>query len=278
MSGEELYASTDYRAYLREYFQRRKGNQKSFSLRFWAKECGFAAPDYLLRVMRGDRNLSDKGCESLSKSMHLSPKMGEYFLALVRFNQASEMPEKDKRWRELLALRPTSAAQRLRQDQFAALENWACVALRSLLPVIRFTGDWEKLGRYLDPPMSGKQARESCETLERLGMLARKGQRYEAQSVQVTTGDEVASVALTAFHKETLKLAARSLDEQPPSLRDVSGITASLSSAGVAKFKVKLREFRKQLLALAAEDSGEDRVYHLGLHFFPLTKTGGWDD
>jgi uncharacterized protein (TIGR02147 family) len=277
VTAQELYAASDYRSYLQAYYAGKKSQGTRFSLRSWAKVCGFAAPDYLLRVMRGDRNLSDQGIQSLSKSMRLTEKQAEYFAALVQFNQAKTPRDKAERWQRVLALRPPGEVHRLRQEQFEVLRGWQHLALRSLLPVIAFDGDWARLGRSLDPPLTAAQARESVGALERLGLLKKNGWRYVAEQGQLSTGDEVASVALTEFHKTTSDLAKRSLDVHAPSQRDVSGITVSLSGAGVQRIKAKIREFRKQLLALAAQDQGEDRVYHLNLHFFPLTREGGWD-
>jgi uncharacterized protein (TIGR02147 family) len=285
MAGLSIFDYEDYRSFLRAYYEQQKRQKSQFSLRFWAKQCGFAAPDYLLRVMRGERNLSEAGVLMLSKSMRLGEKDVLFFAALVAFNQAGKPAEKETRWQSLLRLRSHSATQRLRQDQFDVLSDWRHVALRSLLPVLGPVAgpsggdlDHESLGRYLDPPATGRQIKEAVAALERLGLLRRNGRRYEVEQGQLTTGDEVASMALAAFHRSLLQLASRSIDEHAPSQRDVSGVTASLSAKGVQKVKARIQAFRKEVQAIAAEDAAEDRVYHLGLYFFPLTRTGGWQE
>src|SRR4051812_24747415 len=85
---ETLYAYTDYRKYLRDYFQEKKQSNKHFSLKVLAEKSGFKARDYLMRVMRGDRNLSEAGIKKLSEFFRFSEKQAEYFQTLVMFNQA----------------------------------------------------------------------------------------------------------------------------------------------------------------------------------------------
>jgi len=274
----DLFAALDYRTFLRSYYEEKKAKNRGFSFRKWAGLCGFAAPDYLLRVMRGERNLSSSGIESLSKSMGLKEKEKDYFSALVAFNQAKTPGQKAEYWREILRIGVRNSVTQLRQDQFELLRSWQTLALRSLMPVIPFDGDWGRLGRTLDPPLSSHQTSQAVAALEKSGLLKKIGKRYLAEEARLTTGDEVASLALNEFHLSMMDLAKRSLEAHPPSRRDISGITVSLSAEGVARFKQKIRDFRKQLLALASEDQQEDRVYHLNLHFFPLTRDGGWGD
>jgi uncharacterized protein (TIGR02147 family) len=136
--------------------------------------------------------------------------------------------------------------------------------------------DWEAVGRLLDPPITARQARDSVELLLRLGLLERvaKG-RYRVSQPALSTGDEVASLALAGFHKATLELARRSIDRHPAAGRDISGVTMSISRQGFDRIKSEIRAFRKRVMAIASEDREEDMVYQLNLHLIPLTKRRG---
>lgn len=279
---EPLFAYTDYRRYLADWFAEKKRANAGFSLRVWADRSGFKARDYLLRVMRGDRNLSPEGAGKLSAFFRFSEKQAEYFQALVQFNQARSTAEKEQCYARLSEVRKYGAQQRLRQDQFEYLTAWYHSALRSLLPVLdpvpQAGGqeDWERLGRMLDPPVTAKQARDSVELLLRLGLLARDAKgRYAVQEPALTTGDEVAALGVAAFHRATMELAKRSIDRHPAEARDISGITMSISREGFRRIKSELRSFRKRIQAIASADTGEDMVYQLNLHLIPLTRTRG---
>lgn len=279
---EPLYAYTDYRRFLADWFAQKKLSNRHFSLRMLAEQSGFKARDYLMRVMRGERNLSAEGIRKLSDFFRFSEKHAEYFSALVRMNQARTQAEKERHYARLAEVRKYGSHQRLRQDQFEYLTAWYHSALRSLLPVLgplpQADGreDWERLGKLLDPPLTAKQTRDSVELLLRLGLLARDAHgRYAVQEAALTTGDEVAALGVAAFHRATMELAKRSIDKHPPSARDISGVTMSISQEGFRRIKSELRAFRKRIQAIASADSGEDMVYQLNLHLFPLTRTRG---
>jgi uncharacterized protein (TIGR02147 family) len=279
---EPLFAYTDYRRFLADWFVEKKRVNPRFSLRMLAERSGFKAKDYLLRVMRGDRNLSAEGVGKLSAFFRFSEKQAEYFSALVEFNQARDLPGKERSYARLAEVRKYGAHQRLRQDQFEYLTAWYHSALRSLLPVLEppLAGDgpeaWERLGKLMDPPVTAKQARDSTELLLRLGLLGRDARgRFTVQEPALTTGDEVAALGVAAFHRATMELAKRSIDKHPPASRDISGITMSISQDGFRRIKSELRAFRKRIQAIASADTAEDMVYQLNLHFIPLTRARG---
>jgi uncharacterized protein (TIGR02147 family) len=273
---DRLFAYTDYRRYLQDWYAEKKRSGKHFSLRMLAEKSGFKARDYLMRVMRGDRNLSLDGAEKLSQYFRFSEKQAEYFKTLVQFNQAPTTLEKERCWRRLSEIQKYGAHQKLRHEQFEYFSSWYHSALRSLLPVKDCGDDWERIGRLLDPPITPKQARDSVDLLLRLGLLQREGRgRYTVSHPAVSTGDEIASLAVAGFHKATMELVKRSIDRHPAPARDISGVTMSLSREGFQRIKGELRAFRKKVMAIASEDREEDMVYQLNLHFIPLTRARG---
>jgi uncharacterized protein (TIGR02147 family) len=279
---ESIFTYTDYRRYLADFFEERKRLNKHFSLRMLAERSGFKARDYLMRVMRGDRNLSLEGAGKLSEFFRFSEKQSEYFHVLVQFNQARTTSEKEQCWLRLSEIQKYGAHQKLRQDQFEYLTAWYHSALRSLLPVLEPKSlpegpdDWEKVAKMLDPPLTAKQARDSADLLLRLGLLQKDAKgHYAVAEAALTTGDEVASLGVAAFHRATMELAKRSIDRHPPTARDISGITMSISQDGFRRIKSELRAFRKKVQAIASADMGEDMVYQLNLHLIPLTRHQG---
>lgn len=273
---DSLFAYADYRQYLKDWYAEKKQVSKHFSLRMLAERSGFKARDYLLRVMRGDRNLSLDGADKLSNFFRFSEKQAEYFKNLVQFNQAPNTLEKERCWQRLSEIQKYGAHQRLRADQFEYFSSWYHSALRSLLPVMDCGDDWERVARLLDPPISPKQAKDSVELLLRLGLLERAGRgQYTVSQPALSTGDEIASLAVAGFHKSTMELVKRSIDRHPAPARDISGVTMSISGEGFQRIKSEIRAFRKKIMAIASEDRAEDMVYQLNLHLIPLTRNRG---
>jgi uncharacterized protein (TIGR02147 family) len=275
---ETIFSYTDYRQYLRDYFQEKKQVNPSFSYRILAERCGFKARDYLMRVMNGQRNLSQAGTEQLSHYFKFSEKQAEYFLTLVRLNQAETTQEKEPLFAKLSEIQRYGKYQRIRQDQFAYLSSWHHIALRSLLPLLSKaeSADPEKVGRLMDPVLTGKQVKDSIDLLLRLGLLNMDPRRgYTVGNMALTTGDEVASLSIAEFHKSTMDLARRSIDKHTAASRDISGLTMGVSQTGFTRIKKEIQAFRKRIMAIAMADSDEDMIYQLNLHFFPMSRNRG---
>jgi uncharacterized protein (TIGR02147 family) len=269
---ESIFSYTQYRDYLKDFFNNKKAEKKGYSLKVLSDRAGFKARDYILRIMKGTRNLSQSGALMLSKAMSLSEKEVEYFIALVGFNQAKTMTEKDHYFKKLSEVRPFGKEQRIRSDQYAYFSEWYHAAIRSLLPVKEFNGNMIGLAKTLYPPISPSQARKSVELLMQLGLLIQDGKgRYKAAEQHIGTGEEITSFALVQFHRKCLELARQSLDTLPPSQRDISGVTMSISDKALLKVKDEIKTFRKTVAMIAEKDSQEERVFQLCIQLFPMS-------
>ena len=276
---ESVFSYTDYRKYLRDYFQAKKQANPGFSYRVLAQKCGFKARDYLMRVMQGKRNLSPAGAGLLSKYFQFSEKQAEYFQTLVLFNQAETTLEKQPHFTKLSEIQRHGKHQRLRQDQYAYLSSWHHIALRSLLPLLdrQAADDPEKVGRLMDPPLTAKQVKDSIELLLHLGLLKKEGKGgFSVGDMALTTGDEIASLSVAEFHKTAMDLAKRSINTHAAESRDITGLTMGVSQAGFRRVKSEIQAFRKRIMAIVMNDADEDMVYQLNLHLFPLTRKRGF--
>jgi uncharacterized protein (TIGR02147 family) len=268
-----IFFYTDYRVFLKDYFVQKKSENKGFSLRVISDRAGFKARDYILRVMNNERNLSQSGIFMLSRALRLSAKESDYFLNLVGFNQSKIPSEKEFFYKRMSDICKYGRHQKLRQDQYDFFSEWYYSALRSLLPVIDFKDDFAEIGRFLDPPLSPGQVKKAVELLLQLGLLNRdKNGRYTVSIPAVTAGDEVTSVALLHFHRQSLDLAKRAVERYPAEHRDISGVTMSLSRVGFEKLKAEIQDFRKRVMLIAEQDSNEEGVFQLNLQFYPLSK------
>lgn len=270
---ESLLTYTDYRKFLKDYVHEKKLLNKAFSFKVLADRVGFKARDYILRVMNGTRNLSQSGVYMLSQALSFSDKEADYFASLVGFNQAKTAKEKEFFYGKIASVRKHGLSQKLRSDQFEYLSQWHYSALRSLLPVIDFRDNFAALGRFLDPPLTPGEAKKAVQLLIKLGILRRTDSgKYTVPASSLSTGDDVASVALTQFHRQSLDLARRALDYFPGAERDISGVTMSLSRQGFEKIRAEAGRFRKRAMEIAAEDSGEEGVFQVNIQLFPLSK------
>jgi uncharacterized protein (TIGR02147 family) len=268
-----IFSYTDYRCFLKDYIAFKKSENKAFSFKILADRAGFKARDYILRVINNTRNLSQSGGFMLSRALRLSAKEADYFINLVGFNQAQIPSEKEFFFKKMSEICKYGLHQKLRQDQYEYFSEWYYSALRSLLPVIDFKDDYAEIGKFLDPPLTPNQTKKAMELLLKLGLLNRdQNGVYTVASAALTAGDEVQSVALSRFHKQSLDLAKRAVDCFRGPERDISGVTMSLSRDGFEKIKTEIQLLRKKVMLIAEQDTQEEGVFQLNMQLFPLSK------
>jgi uncharacterized protein (TIGR02147 family) len=270
----DIYTYTNYRQFLQDFFTSKKKQNSRFSLKMFADKAGFKARDHILRVMNGQSNLSYEGGRKLGLAMDLADKELEYFTTMILFNQAKTGDDREHYFEKMSSVCKVSDVSRLRQDQYSYFSEWYVSALRSFLPLFNFDNEYAVIGKFLDPPISAQQVRKAIDLLEQLGLLSvDKDGKYSVTSLSVSAGDEVKSLALGSFHRQTLELAIRSINKTQPDSRDISGVTMSVSRNGFDQIKREIQAFRKKIMSIAENDTAEDRVVQCNIQLFPLTKT-----
>lgn len=90
-----VFGYTDYRTYLRDFYDFRKDGQHGYSYRTFSKSAGFASPNILKLVVDGERNISPEAVQKFVKALGLKGQMADYFATLVRLNQAKTDVDKE---------------------------------------------------------------------------------------------------------------------------------------------------------------------------------------
>src|SRR5262245_65039952 len=109
----DVFAYLDYRAYLRDHYDARKGKGRGFSYRSFARRAGLKSPNYLKLVIEGERNLSAAMAERFAQTCGLSDDELRYFVDLVAFNQAASLGERAKHYARLTGFQRYRKAHRL---------------------------------------------------------------------------------------------------------------------------------------------------------------------
>lgn len=92
-----IYDYTDYRAFLRDYFtQHADQDSGKYSFRAVAQKAGFKSPNYLQKIIGGEKNLTPASALGLAKGLHLSALEQKYFVKLVELQKASATEAKQK--------------------------------------------------------------------------------------------------------------------------------------------------------------------------------------
>jgi uncharacterized protein (TIGR02147 family) len=267
-----VFDFTDYRLFLKAYYQFQKQKNPAFSHRYFALRAKINSSGFYKNVMDGKRSLGRSLIVRFSEAMKLRKKESDYFESMVYFNEAKTVDEKKIFFERMMALRKVNAYL-VQSSQFEFYSKWYYAAIRELIGLIRFKDDFTALGRLLDPPIRPDQAEKAIRVLEDLKFIAmdEKGVYRQAQN-HITTGSEVESLNVANYQIACMELAKEAIDRHAPGVRDMSTLTLSLSKEAFEAFKEEIISFRKKLLGLEQQFPKADRVYQLNTHFFPLSK------
>jgi uncharacterized protein (TIGR02147 family) len=273
-SGVSLYDYADYRAYLKDWYAQARDSDKRISYRRLAQDIGFKSPGHFSLIVNGKANLSLKVLDRFIRYLGLTKKEAEYFQALVLYNQAKALDEKKRYFDRMLSFKQFRVRS-IAATQYEFLDKWYYMAVREVLAVHAFKGDYAALAHMIEPAITAEEARKSIETLKRLGLVTRDAQgRYQRVETVLAAGPEAPAVAVNAFLSQSMDLAKSALNRIPKEDRVLAATTVSVSKDTFEEIREETRNFRKRILEMAQRDPRPDRIYQFQFHVFPLSKPG----
>ena len=272
---KKVFEYLDYREFLKDYYNSKKEAYPAFSLRVFSDKIGFKAKDFISRVMNGDKNLSNQSIPKVASGLRLGKHETEFFIGLVKFNQAETTEERNAAFEEMqAALKVVRFAEKqhiLGHAQYMVYSHWRHLTIRSLIGMFGFDGDYEALAKQVHPHITADEARKSVKLLEECELIKKdKNGKYVLTENAITTGDRTSKLALRGYHQHCLKLAAESIDRDPPGSRHISGLTLGISQEGYERIVERINAFRKEIALIAEEDQDSDKVFQLQFALFPV--------
>lgn len=269
----DIYNYTDFRAFLRDFYEYRRKHAKAFSLRYFAQKAGFASHNVLRQVMYGDRNVARKSIDKFIRGMGLESKRADYFRLMVLFAQAKDPAEKKRLMQEMLALRKRASRRdyvlKLHHDLY---DEWYHVAVREMLGLADFHEDHKEMGQRLHPPITPAQVRGSLQLLERLGLVRRDRQGVPKQSrASIRPQKEIRPILARKHLRDMGELGMNALDWVSPEQREISTMTLGMSRKALVEIKERIQRFKEELVRYLEQDTeSKELIYQMNLQLFPL--------
>ncbi len=269
----DIYNYFDYREYLQAEYTWRKQHIPGFSHRLFSTEAGISSPNYLFRILKGERGLNDSYTENFAVALGLAQNEKKYFTTLVEFNNAHSVDSKEKLLRSLLALRYQRGIHRIADKKLKFFSKWYYPVIRELAVILDWKNDYNYLARHCLPHITVQQARDAVNYLVKTEFLKELDDaKYERTEPLISSGDEVRSTVLRNYHKQTLTQSIEALDTIDLEDRDISSLTLSVSRKTFCAIKKEIQEFRKRLLAMAKEDTNPEVVCLTGIQLIPRSR------
>ena len=269
-----LVTYTDYRTYLSDMVGHRKAEGHPASNRWFARKMGINSTSWLTMVVKGRIGLSKVTANKLSEILLHSIIETRYFETLVFFNQARSTEDRNRYYKELCALADMKEARLVSKRQYDFYTQWYHSAVRSIIGMHGFSGDFKKLAAIIVPAITPAQARKSVGLLESLGFIV-KGKKggYELADRAITTGEDVTSLAWANFQQETMRLAQEAMDRFDRDRRYIGTQTVGVSEETFKAIKHMLIDTKNKIAEMANSDCAADRVYQINFQAFPLSQS-----
>jgi uncharacterized protein (TIGR02147 family) len=229
-----------------------------FSLRAFARMVD-VSPAVLSRVLSGKRNLTFNLAVRIADALALGPMERGKLYAFFTDADAQEHSMQERHEKELSI------------DCFNAMKEWYHYGITQLLYVESFKEDPKWMAKMLS--ISELEAKLAIERLLRLEILDRdeNGKLYRTATHLSTTTD-IASAGIRHFQKQILEKSIESLERDPISDRDITSITIAINESRIQEAKLEIKKFRMKMSEFLAEGE-KTRVYNLGVHLIPLSKS-----
>lgn len=268
----EVFDYLDYRAYLREFYQRRKENS-SFSYRAFSLRAKLGSPNYLKLVIDGERNLTTAMARRFAAACSLKGPAAAFFCELVVFGQATVLEERNESYGRLRRFQEFRDAQEIQLARDDYHSKWYLPAIRELALATDFRPDPDWIATRLCPPIKAAEAKAALEILQKLDMLVEASDGgLKPGTPLVTTGAETANLHMVQYHRTMMALASDSLERVPAALRDISSVTLCVGVDGLELVKQAIVRFRRELLKLSDLEKDPRQVVQVNFQLFPLSK------
>jgi len=264
-----VYVHSDYRGFLREWYAEEKSRCQNLSFR-WIEQRTATDHSLLSKIFAGERHVSAARIQALVDLCGLAGLEADYFRLLVQYGKSKSAKEAQHCFAKLVELRRVSPVP-LEESQAVFWDSWVHVGLRALVTCGRFDDDFDAMGALLHPRVPGAQVRKALATLSELGFVERAPEGHWRIREPFVKGTSAAQGrALRHFHRQTLLLAADSVEGLPPDLRDLSSVTVSIPASGYEELRSLVRDFRSRVLTAVSRMKDPDRVYQVSVQMVPL--------
>ena len=263
---------TNYRVYLRDYYEFKKKTVPAFSLRFFAEKAGLSSHAHLKLTIDGKRNITKNTVVKLIHGLGLENQRAAYFESLVFFNQAQTDADKQVYYAQLLKASPRSKLHKMDKAQFRIFREWHHSAILEMVTLKDFRPIPDWISKRLHGAVTPAQVTESLKLLVELGLLVKTANGYRQRDPLITTDDEVQDLMVKMYHLQMLKLSANMLSDLPAAERDVSALTFCIRREDFPNLKKHLQLMRKELLDFSAKAGEAEDVVQINIQLYPLTR------
>jgi uncharacterized protein (TIGR02147 family) len=244
--------TNNWQSYLEKEFRERRRKNPKYSLRAFAKSLGIS-PSHLSHVLSGKRVVKAPVAIRLAKILDLTS------IETIGFLQDAESA----------STKAQNEIQILGLDEFGLIASWHYYAILGLahLKSNVASADWiaEKLN------IANDISKRCFDELVRHGYITIDGHQFRQASEFLRTPADIPSEVTRRYHKQSLQLAAKKIDQVDVSQREYNSMTLPINPRKLSVAKKMIRSFTEEFTEEMSRGKNTE-VYNLCIQFFPLTE------
>lgn len=268
-----IYEYDNYRQYLSDHYSTMIGKEPSFSHRKFAKLAGFTNPGFLNDVIKGRRKLSREATEKMVQAFSLTLTEAEFFRLLVEYEQAKNAGHKQEIYKQIVFRRNRSSFSRLNPALSRYYQDFYYPLIRTAIMALDFKGDYDELGRFINPPLPATQVKKYVRDLCEWKMVSQGTDGKYTVTDQFIEPPPTLRDLIKQINREWIVQSIDPLMKLSSEKRHISTMLLAVSGDTKKKILEKIEKFREEVWALVREDSHEaDRVVQLNIQCFPKSR------
>lgn len=273
MDAQTIYRYSDFRAWLRDWFESERARRGKFTKADVSRALGLPNTRNYFSAVLGGKELSDTFLERLISLLALPKDEARYFRALVGFQQAVTPEAREEALERLVALN-RSPCKVLEASQMEYFRHWWHGAVRALLDTGDYGDEPERIAKALVPSITPGQARDSLKLLRDLKLIHRVGRGpWKPTDQAVATPENLRDELVLGLQIEQLDLVRQSLLRRKAPRRMVATNVVSVSQDGFRHLLERMEKTRSEVRSIVHKDSlPAERVCQVVLALVPLTE------
>jgi len=271
---KDIYTYTDYRLFLSDYFTTQKNEHPHFSHQFFAKKAGIHSSGFVLHVMKGERNLTKSVVLKIARAIGFTAAQTDYFDDMVSFDQAKTPGDKEYYFSRIAAKRRSVQVKTMEDRQYEFYSQWYHSVIRELVTMTDIADSGKDIAKLLIPNITPIQFKKSLKLQEELGILRKlNNNTYEQVEPFLEAGGALRNLALVNYQKQMLQQAVQAWERFESNEIMMSTVTLSMPESMMETVKKEIRNFKRKLFDIASKEQNKcDRVFHINMNVFPVTK------
>jgi uncharacterized protein (TIGR02147 family) len=275
MKRPDIFGYHDFRVFLRDWFEYLKSRDPGFSVRVLSDELQLSS-GFLSMVLSGARNPSSELLAQMVPHLHLYRSEIIYLENLVRLGSATTREAKTQALERMSRFTSYQKKNPNEAELLGYSSRWYHAAIREMASLPGFKADPEWIREKLKVRIPLKNIRAALKLLIEAGYLVETSEgTVAAVKNTVRVEGPVFKAALVQVHKQMFNLATESIENTPPTSRNLLGYTFSLGPSDYEQVNEILNRALNEIIAVEQKSKeARDAVYQVELALFPLTKTG----